>query len=115
LFVEKSGRTSGVAQIRRNHRVHGCAGLRINISGTGGKTCKSDEDKYDRRLRATERPLYFRLRSAQLVHDVCLRERSIDPNTVLALLPAKRLVPRRALLNSNSPGALLNARLRRSL
>jgi len=40
-----------------------------------------------------------------------VRERSIDPDTVLALLPAKRLVPRPALLKSNVLGALLNARL----
>ena len=56
---------------------------------------------YDvRRLRAAERPLHFRLRSIKLVHDVHLRERPIDPGAVLALLPAKRLMPRPALLRT---------------
>jgi hypothetical protein len=40
------------------------------------------------------------LRSVQLVHDVHLRQRSIDCCAVLALLPAKRVVPRPALLTS---------------
>jgi hypothetical protein len=110
----ESGRTSGVTQIHRNHRVRGYARLSIGVSGNGGKTFKSGKDEDDWGLRATERPLYFRLRSAQLVHDVHLRERSIDRGTVLALLPAKRLVPRPALLKSNLLGALFNARLRRS-
>jgi hypothetical protein len=42
------------------------------------------------------------LRSAQLVHDVYLRERPIDSGTVVALLPAKRLVPRPALLRNRT-------------
>jgi hypothetical protein len=71
-----------------------------DVPGNGGKTCPGDKNENDRRLRATERPLHFRLRSIQLVHDEHLRRRSIDPGAVLALLPAKRVVPRPALLTT---------------
>jgi hypothetical protein len=90
---------------------HGSASGGIGISGNGGKTCKGDEGEDVRRLRATERPLHFRLRPVELVHDVHLRQRSIDPGAVLALLSAKRVVPRPALLTSR---LLVNARLGRS-
>jgi len=78
----------------------GSASGGIDISSNGGKTCKGDKGEDVRRLRATERPLHFGLRSIQLVHDVHLRQRSIDCCAVLALLPAKRVVPRPALLTS---------------
>jgi hypothetical protein len=91
----------------------GSASGGIDISSNGGKTCKGDKGEDVRRLRATERPLHFRLRSVQLVHDVHLRQRSIDPGAVLALLPAKRVVPRPALLTSRW-SLLVNARLGRS-
>jgi hypothetical protein len=114
LSGTKSGRSSGAEQIRRRRRVRGCAGRGIDVCGSGGKTCEADKDQDDGRLRATERSLHFRLRSAQLVHDVYLRERSIDAGTILALLPAKRLVSRPALLKSSLLGSLLNVRLGRS-
>ena len=49
-----------------------------------------------------ERPLHFRLRSIELVHDVHLRERPIDPGTVLALLPAEWFMPGAALLRNQT-------------
>jgi len=76
------------------------AGGVVDVSGNGGKTCKVVKNENVRCLRATERPLHFGLRSIQLVHDVHLRQRSIDCCAVLALLPAKRVVPRPALLTS---------------
>ena len=79
--------------------IGGSSWRRIDVSGPGGKTRKAGRGNV-RRLRAARRPLHFRLRSTELVHDVYLRERSIDPDTVLALLPAKRLMPRPALLRT---------------
>jgi hypothetical protein len=87
-------------EIGRQYRDGGSPCRGIDVSGYGGKTCKSDKADDVRRLRAAERPLRFRLRSVELVHDVYLRERPIDPGTVLALLPAKRFVPRSALLRN---------------
>jgi hypothetical protein len=80
--------------------VRGSASGGLDVSGNGGKTCQGDKNENDRSLRATERPLHFRLRSVQLVHDEHLRQRSIDPGAVLALLSAKRVVPRPTLLTS---------------
>src|SRR5215471_18198378 len=51
---------------------------RIDIFDHGGKTCQADKGEAVGRLRAAERPLRFRLRSIELVHDVHLRERPID-------------------------------------
>ena len=82
---------------RQRHNRGGCC-CRLYVSGSGRKTRKGDKNKDDRRLRAIKRPLYFRLRSAQLVHDEYLRERPIDPGAVLALLPAKWFMPGAALL-----------------
>ena len=79
--------------------IGGSSWRRIDVSGPGGKTRKAGRGNV-RRLRAARRPLHFRLRSTELVHDVYLRERSIDPDTVLALLPAKRLMPRPPLLRT---------------
>src|SRR5215813_9296389 len=86
----------------------------IDLSGYGGKTCKDAKSKNVRRLRAAERPLHFGLRSNQLVHDEYLRERPIDPGTVVALLSAKRLMPRCALLRNRAPRFTFNARSGRS-
>ena len=79
--------------------IGGSSWRRIDVSGPGGKTRKAGRGNV-RRLRAARRPLHFRLRSIKLVHDVHLRERPIDPGAVLALLPAKRLMPRPALLRT---------------
>jgi hypothetical protein len=57
----------------RQYRVSGRSCRRIDISGRGGKTCKPDKAEDVRCLRAAERPLYFRLRSIELVHDEHLR------------------------------------------
>jgi hypothetical protein len=45
----------------------------IDVSGRGGKTCEPDKTEDVRCLRAAERPLYFRLRSIELVQDEHLR------------------------------------------
>jgi hypothetical protein len=82
----------------RPHHDDGRSRRRIDVSSYGGKTCKGDNGEDVRRLCAAERTVRFRLRSAQLVHDVHLRKRPIDPGAILALLPAKRLVPGPALL-----------------
>src|SRR6516225_3311920 len=93
-------------EMGRRYHDRGSSWRRIDVSGPGGKTRKAGRGNV-RRLRAARRPLHFRLRSTELVHDVYLRERSIDPDTVLALLPAKRLVPRPALLRTRTwPGWL---------
>src|SRR6516164_10332391 len=58
--------------------IGGSSWRRIDVSGPGGKTRKAGRGNV-RRLRAARRPLHFRLRSTELVHDVYLRERSIRP------------------------------------
>jgi hypothetical protein len=85
----------------RRYHDRGSSCRRIDVSGHGGKTRKAGRGNV-RRLRTAGRPLHFRLQSIELVHDVYLRERPIDPDTVLALLPAKRLVPRPALLRTRN-------------
>jgi hypothetical protein len=100
--------------VRQRHDRGRCC-CHVCVSGSGDKTCKDAKSQDDWRMRATKRPLYFRLRSTQLVHGVYLRERPIDPRAVLALLPAKRLMPGAALLMADLAGALrLTARSRRS-
>src|SRR3974377_1081286 len=72
---------------------------RIDVSGPGGQQRQAGRRNVGR-LRAARLPLHFRLRSTELVDDLYLRERSIDPDTVLALLPANRLMPLPALLST---------------
>ena len=85
----------------RRYHGSGSSCRRIDVSLQGGKTRKAGKGNV-RRLRAAERPLHFRLRSIELVHDVYLRELSIDRGTVLALLPAERFMPRTALLRNRT-------------
>jgi hypothetical protein len=76
------------------------------------KHTKPAKAKMSWRVRPAERPLRFRLRSIELVHDEYLRERPIDAGTVLALLPAERSVPSHRIAEE---GLALNARSGRSL
>ena len=94
------------------YRDDGSPYCRIDVFDHGGKTCQADKGEDVGRLRAAERPLRFRLRSIELVHDVHLRERPIDAGTVLALLPAERSVPSHRIAEE---GLALNARSGRSL
>jgi hypothetical protein len=89
-------------EIGRQYRDGGGPCRRIDVSGHGGKTCKVAKAEDVRRLRAPERPLYFRLRSIELVHDEHLHKRPVDTGTVLALLRAERLMPRPALLRNRT-------------
>ena len=63
----------------RQYHDSGSSCRRIDVSGHGRKTYKADKGEDVRRLRAARRPLRFRLRSVELVHDVYLRERPVDP------------------------------------
>ena len=89
-------------EMGHQYRDDGSPYCRIDVFDHGGKTCQADKGEDVGRLRAAERPLRFRLRSIELVHDVHLRERPIDAGTVLALLPAERPLPRTALLRKGS-------------
>jgi len=84
----------------RQYHIGGSPCRRIDVFGYSGETCKAGKREDVRRLRTAERPLRLRLRSIELVHDVYLRERPIDRGTVLALLPAERLMPGPTLLKN---------------
>ena len=97
-----TGSARAFHKMGRQYHDNGSPYCRVDVCGHGGKTYQAGKGEDVRRVRPAERPLRFRLRSIELVHDEYLRERPIDAGTVLALLPAERPLPRTALLRKGS-------------
>jgi hypothetical protein len=89
----------------RQYHIGGSSCRRIDVFNYGGETRTADKRENVRGVCTAERPLRLRLRSTELVHDVYLRERPVDRGTILALLPAERLMPRPTLLRNRPVGA----------
>src|SRR6516165_11096979 len=106
-----TGSARAFHKMGRQYHDNGSPYCRVDVCGHGRKTYQAGKGEDVRRVRPAERPLRFRLRSIELVHDEYLRERPIDAGTVLALLPAERSPSHRIA----EEGLALNARSGRSL